>query len=82
MAEGSLDERATTIGEDRYEHTCHPTPSPVSSLLLFFSCIFLICLIFPFLLLVSSRFAFQIEEETDFSLDLSFLDQTTPAPSP
>ena len=29
---------------------------------------------------VSPRLAFQIEAETDFSLELSFLDQTAPAP--
>ena len=37
----SLDERATTVGEGQFEHTSRPTPSPVCSSPLSFSCIFL-----------------------------------------
>ena len=40
---------------------------------------FFFALYFPFLQ-VSQRSAFQIEAKTDLSLDLSFLDKTTPAP--
>ena len=48
--EGSLDERATTIGEVQYEHTSWPTPYPICSSPSSFSCIFLFfALYFPFL---------------------------------
>ena len=80
MVEGSLNERATTIGEGQYEHISRSTPSSVCFSPSYFSCIFLfLCLIF-YILPVSPRLAFQIEAEMDLSLDLSFLDQTTPAP--
>ena len=80
IAKGSLDERATTVGEGQYEHTSRPTPSPVCSSPLSFSCIFLfLCLIFS-IFQASLISTFQIETEMDLSLDLSFLYQTTPAP--
>ena len=41
MIEGSLDERAATIGEGQYEHTSRPTPSPIRSSPSSFSYIFL-----------------------------------------
>ena len=78
--EGSLDETATIVKEGQHEHTSRPTPSLVSSSPSSFSCIFsFLCLIF-YILQVSPRSSFQIEGETNFSLDLSFLDKTTPAP--
>ena len=73
----SLDERATTIGEGQYEHTSRPTPSPVCSSPLSFSCIFLFPYFIFSIFLASPRSAFQIEAEMDLSLHLSFLDQTT-----
>ena len=46
-AEGSLDERATTVGEGQYEHISLPTPSSFCFSPSSFSCIFLfLCLIF------------------------------------
>ena len=49
--EGSLDERAATVGEGQYEHTSWPTPSPVCSsplpfsyIFLFFALYFLFCM--------------------------------------
>ena len=76
---GSLDERATTVGEGQYEHTSWPTP-PVYSSPSSFSSVFL----FPYLMFsifqASPILALQIEAETDLSLDLSFLDQTISTP--
>ena len=46
---------------------------------LHFPLYFFLCLIFS-ILQVSPRSNFQIEVETDLSLDLSFLDHTTPTP--
>ena len=46
---------------------------------LHFPLYFFLCIIFS-ILQVSSRSNFQIEVETDLSLDLSFLDHTTPTP--
>ena len=80
MTYGSLDERATNVGEGQYEHTSRPTPSLICSSLLSFSCIFLFpCLIFS-IFQASSRSTFQIEAETNLSLDMSFLDHTTSVP--
>ena len=72
--EDSLDERATAIGEGQYEHTSQPTPSPICSSPLPFSCIFHFfhALYFPYFQ-PSPRSVFQIEEEIDLSLDLSSL---------
>ena len=80
MAEGSLDERATTIGEGQYEHTSQPTPSPICSSPSSFSCIFLFFALYFLFLQVSQRSAFQIEVEMDLSFDLAFLNKTTLAP--
>ena len=71
---GSLDERATTVGERQYEHTSLPTPSPVRSSHSSFSCLFFSLPYFIFFFQVSPRSAFQIEMEMDFSMDLFFLD--------
>ena len=46
---GSLHKGATAVGEGQYEHTSWPTPSPICSSPLSFSCIFLsLTLHFPF----------------------------------
>ena len=79
MAKGSLDERATIVGEGQYEHTSWPT-TPVCSSLSSFSSVFLFpCLMFS-IFQASPRLALQIEAETDLSLDLSFLYQTIATP--
>ena len=47
--EGSLHERATTIGEGQYEHTSWPTPSPACYSPSFFSVFFFLGLVFSIL---------------------------------
>ena len=80
MTEGSLDERDAPVREGQYEHTSRPTPSPISSSPSSFPCIFIFfALYFLFCKFHRDQLS-KYRRRQIFSLDLSFLDQITPAP--
>ena len=79
----SLDERAIVIGKGQYEHTSQPTSSLPLVCSPSFSFFYIFHLSLPYIFhFFIPRLTFQVDAKIDMPLDLSFLDKTTPTPSP